>query len=58
MGDEDHGAPLGDGQMTQQGDDAPAGFGIERRRGFVGQDDLGFGHEGPGDGHPLLLAAA
>ena len=30
---------------------------IEVARGFVGQDQLRVGDHGPGDGHPLLLAA-
>ena len=30
---------------------------VQGPKGFVQQQDLGAGHQGPGDGHPLLLAA-
>ena len=30
---------------------------VQRAQGLVQQQDLGAGHQGPGDGHPLLLAA-
>ena len=41
----------------QQGHDILAGFGVQVAGGLVGQDDGGLGRQGPGDGHPLLLAA-
>ena len=35
----------------------PAGLGVQGAGGLVGHDDGGPGGDGPGDGHPLLLAA-
>ena len=33
-------------------------LGVQRRRGFVQQEDLGIAHQGSGDGDALLLATA
>ena len=41
----------------EQVHDLDARFGIERARGFVGQQDFGVVDEGAGDGHALHLAA-
>src|SRR6056297_4188789 len=43
--------------LLHQLDDGGAGFGVEVGSGFVGQDDLGAGYQGAGNGHPLALAA-
>ena len=34
-----------------------AGMGIEIAGGFIGQDDIGTEHQGPGNRHPLLFPA-
>jgi hypothetical protein len=44
-------------QPEQQFDDALAGGRIQVAGGLVGEQHRGIGGEGPGDGHPLLLAA-
>ena len=31
---------------------------VDHRNGFVGDDDFGLEHDGPGDHHPLTLTAA
>ena len=35
----------------------PAGLGVQSAGGLIGHDDGGVGGDGPGDGHPLLLAS-
>jgi hypothetical protein len=44
-------------QAPQQGQDLAAGGAVQVAGGLVGQEDQGVGHQGPGDGHALLLAA-
>ena len=56
MGDEDHRVPL-PVELLQEAQHLPAGVGVQGAGGLVGQDDRGVSRQGPGDGHPLLLAA-
>src|SRR5579872_2360662 len=58
MGDDDDGAPLLAGEVTEEPHDAPSGDGIERRRRLVGENDAGRTGKGSGDRNALLLAAA
>jgi len=50
-------APLAFGQLLEEGDDLASRFLVQRGGGLVGQDELGPMGQGPGDRHPLLLAA-
>ena len=43
--------------LEHQVDDGLAGFGVEVRGGFVGEDDQRIGHERPCDRDPLPLPA-
>ncbi len=52
---DDGGAPLV--ELGEQVHYFQAIGGVEVTGRFVGEDDLGFGHYGPGNGHALLLAA-
>ena len=56
VGDDEHGA-AGLGLILQQLEDLHAGAEVEVARGLVGDEQRVAGGEGPGDGHPLLLAA-
>ena len=51
-----HGLPKF-GDLPQQHEDLLAGPGVQRSGRLVGEDDLRAGHQRPGDGHALLLAA-
>ena len=51
----DGGAQLVD--LLQQHHDLQGALGVQIAGGLVGHDDLGIVHQGPGDGHALLLAA-
>ena len=57
MGDHHDGLVEGLAGGFQQGDDVLAGLGVQVAGGLIGQQDGGFGSQGSGDGHPLLLAA-
>ena len=56
MGDEDHSVPL-PVQLFQKAQHLPTGAGVQCAGGLVSQDDRRAARQGPGDGHPLLLAA-
>ena len=56
VGDDDDGHALGV-ELLEQVQHRGAGFLIQGAGGFVRQHDLGTVDQGPGDGHPLLLAA-
>ena len=57
MGDHHHGlGELLPGDLHQS-QHILAGAGVQVAGGLVGQEDGGLGRQGPGDGHPLLLAA-
>ena len=56
MGDQDD-RPAGRVELVEKGEDLGAGMAVEVARGFVGEDQRGFGDEGAGHGDPLLLAA-
>ena len=45
-------------EPTQQLQSALAAFGIERGRRLIGEDQIGIGGQGPGEGHSLALADA
>ena len=45
------------GQADEEVGDLGLRRGVERRHGLVGDDDLGVGRQGPGDGDALALAA-
>jgi hypothetical protein len=53
----DHQGQPGAVGLLEQLHDLLRGGGVERPGGLVGQQQPGLGDEGPGDGHPLLLAA-
>ena len=55
MGHHDDQAVLAD--LLQQFHHLDAGLGVQRAGGLVGQDDIGVVDDGPGNGHPLHLAA-
>ena len=44
-------------QFAQQLDDLGAILRVEVTCGLVGEDELGIGHHGTGEGHTLLLSA-
>ena len=44
-------------QLPQQGQDLGLHFRIKHADAFIAEQHLGFEDQGPGDGHPLLLAA-
>jgi len=56
MGDQNHSVsrPV---EALEQMQDLPAGVGVQRAGGLVGEDDRRFSHQRPGDGDPLLLSA-
>ena len=58
VSDHHNGAAVSMGQPLQKLDDSAATGGIERRGGFVGQEDRWIACEGAGNGHALLLSAA
>src|SRR5512135_929222 len=57
VGDHDHGDVLLVVELLEDGHDLEAGLAVEVAGGLVGQDHGGVVEQGPGDGHPLLLAA-
>ena len=56
VGDEHNGIAL-PVQVMEDIDDFPAGLGVQSAGGLVGQNQFGPGHDGPGNGHALLLTA-
>ena len=56
MGD-DNLRNAGFSQFADNTDDLGSDFWIERRRGFIKEQNLRFHHQGAGNGHALLLAA-
>ena len=56
MGDHQHGTGLLTGKALEQLHNFPAGAAVERRRGFIRQQQLRPGRQRTGDGHTLLLA--
>ena len=56
VGDEDDGAARGV-EVVQEGEDVRGRGRVEVAGGLVGQEERGLGHECPGDGDALLLAA-
>jgi hypothetical protein len=44
-------------QAREQGEDILGGCGVQVAGGFVGEDQVGIGYDGAGDGYTLLLAA-
>ena len=56
MGDEQNGGPLVI-EGAQLAHHFGSGLGVQVARWLVGHDDGRLGRHGPGDGHPLLLAA-
>jgi hypothetical protein len=57
VGDQHHRDPGLAVEALQDLHDLDAGPAVQVAGGLVGQDQLGLVHEGPRDGHPLLLAA-
>ena len=57
VGDDDDGFVELLVQPGQQVHDFPGGLPVQVAGGFVRGDEGGVGDQGPGDGHPLLLAA-
>ena len=57
MAGDDHCATLGMSQSCQCGDHHGARRCVKARRWFVGKNYCRIKHQGPGDGHALLLAA-
>ncbi len=57
VGDDHHGHALLAAGVLQQLEDGLAGDVVQRAGGLVAQQQLGVLGQGPGDGHPLLLAA-
>ena len=57
MGDDDDGAVPFLGPSLEELDDDLGRLGIESGRRLVGEDELGFAGEGPGDCHALALSA-
>jgi len=53
----EQGGPEFPAAAGKEGQDLVSGLGVQVSRRFVRQDDSRFLHQGPGDGHPLLLAA-
>ena len=56
MGDE-HDGIASCVELVENIHDLNGGFGVQVSGGLVSQDQTGFGDDGPGNGHPLLLAA-
>ena len=56
VGDHDHGHAVGS-QAPHHVEHVPHQLGVEGRGGLVEEHELGRHGQGPGDGHPLLLAA-
>ena len=56
VGDEDAGEGVGLVERLQEGEDRFGGALVEVACGFVGEEDLGLGDEGAGEGDALLLA--
>ena len=57
VGDHHQGLGKGPDGALEQGQHVGAGPAVQVAGGLVGQDQGGLGHQGPGDGHPLLLPA-
>ena len=57
VGDDDHRDAQFPVDVLDQLQDGVGGVGVQGAGGFVAQQHLGIGCQGPGDGHPLLLAA-
>ncbi len=57
MGDQYQGGAAFLVELEQQVADALAGQAVEVARRLIGKQHRGLGGKGPGDGHPLLLAA-
>ena len=57
VGDDDDGLLKVFVQPGQQVHDFPGGFPVQVAGGLIRGDEGGVGDQGPGDGHPLLLAA-
>ena len=57
VGDEQHAGPVAGAQVGHQVLHLEAGQGVEGGEGLVEQEELRLAHEGPGQGHPLGLAA-
>ena len=57
VGDDHHRHPQLLVELLEEGQDGEGGVGVQGGGGLVAQQDLRVGGQGPGDGHPLLLAA-
>ena len=57
MGDDHHRQPQLPVELLEQVEDGVCGLGVQGGGGLVTQQHLGVVGQGPGDGHPLLLAA-
>ena len=57
VGDDDHRDAQIPVQLLEQGQDGLGGGGIQGGGGLVAEEHLGICGKGPGNGHPLLLAA-
>ena len=57
VGDHDHGLPELTDRGPQVPEDLPGGLAVQVARRLVGEDQRRLGHQGAGDGHPLLLPA-
>ena len=57
MGDNDDRYAVRPIQILKYGDDRFGRFGVEIARRLIGQDHARVVHQGPGNGHPLLLSA-
>lgn len=57
VGDHGDGLSAGDGEVAEEFADAAGVGGVEVAGGLIGEDDVGVGDEGAGDGDALLLAA-
>ena len=57
VGDQDEGLPVLAVELAEQLHDVGGVGAVEVSRGLVAPDDLGLVHQGPRDGHTLLLAA-
>jgi hypothetical protein len=56
MGGHDQGSLELPTAVREKSEDLVAGLGVQVSGGLVGQDDGGFFHDGPGNGHALLFA--
>ncbi len=54
---ERHGQAVLPGEVQQQRADLVAQFGVQAGGGLVQEQDVGAAGQGPGEGHPALLAA-